>query len=741
MPDTYTPNLRLLLLLNSDHVSIDTFNNILQDADTKIVSVSHLVQRSHWAMWQENTAYSKGDIVRCQALESHQYMQCIVSGTTGTVEPINNITGSIFTDGTCQWQIQSLSNESSSASVLIWLSNTYYLRGQTVFYGKGLYRCKNDHTSSTFATDNNYWQLLSTSIRPWVQGVYYQVDDTVVQDSTIYQCITAHTASNTFSNDIINWQELGGVPVKNWTTTHVYRPGELVKENGGVYLCNTLHASAVFATDEAAGHWLRIDANALIDSTTNKIKKSLIPDMGDAHWPMWEENTAYVAGDIFKTDTIPSWAFWEVVKGGTSGTVEPTGQTEGSVALDGTVSLILRRLAKKGTVEPWSTATAYEKYQLVENNNELYMCLAQHTSGSVFAADYAAGKWKLVGKPPVANWATNTQYDANDLVNENNDLYMCLTPHTSATFAADYAAGKWKLVGKPSVTNWAANVQYNANELVNENNKLYMCLVPHTSSVFANDLQNSKWLQVGDGSSTNTGSVTNWITNKAYVKNNLVNHSNSLYMCLINHTSGNFATDYGNNCWLLVNDGNSGSSSSSTPVGAQEWHPNTGYFANSLVTNNGNLYICLAPHTSGTVFEHDLNAGLWKQIDSDQTVVSTPSGYAQVTKRNITTPARIDITINNIPYLCLPPIEVLKLASGGNNQTVDLHTYENTDEDQWVFNKKTVEINGTLTMKSSALIDMTSPAIVTDGTTTVYVSESEEIDPNDWKYLRAVTIS
>lgn len=44
------------------------------------------------------------------------------------------------------------------------------------------------------------------------------------------------------------------------------------------------------------------------------------------------------------------------------------------------------------------------------------------------------------------DWETNTAYPENALVEYNNNIYICLTAHTSGTFADDLANGKWKLV-------------------------------------------------------------------------------------------------------------------------------------------------------------------------------------------------------------------------------------------------------------------------------------------------------
>ncbi len=131
-------------------------------------------------------------------------------------------------------------------------------------------------------------------------------------------------------------------------------------------------------------------------------------------------------------------------------------------------------------------------------------------------------------------WETNTVYAVNTIVEHSDDIYMCLVAHTSGTFAADLAAGKWKLIsvalkvataselggvkssnaeGKVAVDSegimsynapplsapaWEQETVYKAKQLAENSNKLYMCLVNHTSGLsFDTDLAGGKWAQVG----------------------------------------------------------------------------------------------------------------------------------------------------------------------------------------------------------------------------------------------------
>jgi len=146
----------------------------------------------------------------------------------------------------------------------------------------------------------------------------------------------------------------------------------------------------------------------------------------------------------------------------------------------------------------WVTLTDYEVDDFVTSSGTTYQCEIAHTSGT-FATDLAAGYWvaatdyespvlddflyvfqlpndflallrtsvqdsgyahKIKGRKLYSNsddvdieyiyfvtdpdaWATSTAYKIGDYVLQSNEIYFCLTAHTSGTFATDLAADKW----------------------------------------------------------------------------------------------------------------------------------------------------------------------------------------------------------------------------------------------------------------------------------------------------------
>lgn len=83
----------------------------------------------------------------------------------------------------------------------------------------------------------------------------------------------------------------------------------------------------------------------------------------------------------------------------------------------------------------WEPTTDYIKDDVVRVGGRAYVCIANHTSGTTFAA---GSNWDIMvdGIRWTGPWTAATYYEVNDLVNYSGDVHICNTAHTAgATWA------------------------------------------------------------------------------------------------------------------------------------------------------------------------------------------------------------------------------------------------------------------------------------------------------------------
>lgn len=583
---SYTSKLNLKLIDEKEYFADEAFNNVINDADDKLVGVSHLSSAQHWDEWKPSKAYSSGDIVRYKSLLGGQYVKCVVAGISGSSEPTNNVTGSNVKDGTVEWSVLSLADLLfDSTKIDIWLSSSNYKRGQVALYNNCLYRCKTPHTSSSsFDLDASYWQEVKASIGLWKPLVYYYVDDIVVNDGLIYKNNLAHVSDSTFSStEEANWELIGGAGgISSWQSSETYNKGQLVINDGIVYKVNSKHtSSSSFSADITNWDILNAGLNdwatsvyypvGIVVLANNKIYQCKSPHTSTtftadiANWQEisgyrividdWKANTGYVVGDLCANDK----KIYRCIIKHTSGTLFDNTEKANWEELSPTIN----------EITDWKASTSYNAKDIVINDNALYRCKTSHTSTSSFATD-ALKYWdKLSGANSVDVWASGKSYDEGQLVVYNNQLFRANVSHaSSATFDLD--GSKWDLL-ESNIGEYKANVYYPIGMSVIYNNALFKCKVAHNStSTFNRD----NWTRIDN----NNPLVKDWATSNYYYANDVVLYANQLYRCKTNHTSSNFSADKTN--WTLLRSGDI------------TFRPNTYYFEGDIVEYNGNFYKC-----------------------------------------------------------------------------------------------------------------------------------------------------
>lgn len=551
----YTEKLHLKFIQPNDYFADESFNNILRDADDKLVGVAHLLSGAHWDVWERETSYDVNDIVRWPNLHGHQYAKCVVAGSSGTTMPNNNLTGEMVTDNTVTWEIISLSEiPDGGGSILVWLSNKFYNRGDVVYYGKSLYRCAVAHTSTIFASDVGNWQEIFSSIRPWNDGIYYAKDDTVIIEGEIYQCTNAHTSGSTFdTTEASNWSLVGvfGL-VKDWESNKHYHVGQLVDYSGITCVCITEHVSSASDFSSDITRWKLFTASISPWGLSDYYPLGSVVVYG---YRIWRCIYAHNRTTSVFEDTLSNWT--------------PLGYNLPAYLRD------------------WQPNTYYYLHQTVLRENKyLYKCTYTHTSTNVWEDDVT--NWVRLGgiEGVIRDWEPNIRYYPNQLVTYLGTLYRAVALHDSDSVAFENDVNKWRRINA-NIGNWQQNTFYPEFHLVEYNHMIYRCLQSHTTTGLFDD---TKWQPI-----LAYPIINEWQPNTNYLENQVIKFNNMLLIAVDTHTSD--STDIINDLttpnihWNLVY------------ANIQTWQASIAYKIGTQVIYNNNLYQAKDTHTSGSTFD------------------------------------------------------------------------------------------------------------------------------------------
>ena len=259
-------------------------------------------------------------------------------------------------------------------------------------------------------------------------------------------------------------------------------------------------------------------------------------------------------------------------------------------------------------INAWSRDKYYKVSDYVVYNGNLYQCVEEHTSSSIFTDDilYWDSLTDLSNGTRVQIWTERQLYNKNDLVVYNNDLYICSGTHISSNFYTDVYY--WHVLMEDDnvkIANWMKDIDYKEFNLTIYNNYIYCCVQSHTSTDFIENYE--CWKLVGHAAE----SVNNFVSNYNYHPGDVIIYNGRFYLCIRTYTSLNFSYDIA--YWELLNN-------ICEPI-----QVNKTYKKNDLVFYNEYVYKCIIPHTV-SYFE----ANNWQKI-------MTEGSYLKNTKMNLYT--------------------------------------------------------------------------------------------------------
>jgi hypothetical protein len=137
-----------------------------------------------------------------------------------------------------------------------WTASNQYLVDDVVTNGGKTYICRISHVAAgLFITDFNLnkWSIISDGIQwrgDWTPTTLYNFGDIVKNDGIIYYCNTAHTSATTttlgLEDDSDKWNTFveGFYNTGDWQPSTIYHLGDIVTYGGISYYCSTYHTSA-----------------------------------------------------------------------------------------------------------------------------------------------------------------------------------------------------------------------------------------------------------------------------------------------------------------------------------------------------------------------------------------------------------------------------------------------------------------------------------------------------------------
>lgn len=589
-----TEKLSLNLLSGLEKINKGTFNGIIEDIDNKCVGIHHLRENSHWRLWESETDYEKGDIVRTTTCKSNQYFQCIVGGTSGKDEPKNQGTGAQITDNTVTWIINEIGSSGGNSGASVFIGSKYYTRSQLVIYNGVLYRSIKDHIAEqTFQLDIANWQKLYSNIREWADLTFYFSDEIVINDNKIYKCKQDHVSAGTFTSDSNVWESLSSNGIETFKPSTYYNDGDIIVEGNRLYRCTLAHTST---TD-------------LISDIHNWELLSNVQD--------WKSNKTYIQGNIVLYDNTP----YKVVKNHVSN----------DFSLDKDNFEITY-----SNIRDFNASSYYKAGSYVLYNNNIYKALKDTTgdighklqlktsasftdSDGVYTKEIGTDSsgYSLVTEP-TGNYINTvidlgsicdvTQVTLSELIPVNcapNEIIIETSKDgTEYTEADSLSTGGY--------SGFKDGTALNINKKTRYIKLVFKSVYKSNGNMFTFNkvevyISNPDWQKITNAQKP---SIETWKTGTDYKKNEIVVYNEKIYKCAVDHTSGtDFSVDK-LKYWEslsdnpIINDWISGNNYEvgtcvikSNQNGIVDWTASKQYNVNDKVVYDGYIYICKTQNT------------------------------------------------------------------------------------------------------------------------------------------------
>ena len=537
---------------------------ILKDKNIYVCTKSHLSDTTfdkdivNWTStgsstlneWTTKTTYTVGDIV----ITNDKIYQCIKNHTSDVFATELNAG---------DWK------EISSYRIVIddWKPSTKYIVGDLVANDKKIYRCVTANTSdaTAFKNDKSYWEELSPTINEiadWTTNVKYEQKDLVIYNNSLYRCNTAHT-STSFNSDIDNWDLIKSPMIyKEFSANTLYLNNEVIYLEGVPYRCIKTHVSAADANSDkdnfvnlysnirhyANNTFYREGVHVIYDNKLYECIKTHTSENDTIGVTLEKPNVAIASytgktGVTTKDDSkvidLGAEKSVSTINWKTSGSTAGITKFNVQISTDGTTYSKLydydNSSANEGAndVIPIYQKARYIKFNITEIN--LVNSGTTDSSISMFTDIYVdSNNWQLIAPTDTMlyDWQADKQYYKNNFIYRNGKLLICTQDHYSGS---TYSGSYWSKLNSTDIVEWQPSTEYNLNEVVQYNDTLYVCTKAHNSNSVSFDNDATNWKVIYTG-------IKPWVANKYYMTGAQVIYENKLYTCVISNNRGQFVT-------------------------------------------------------------------------------------------------------------------------------------------------------------------------------------------------------
>jgi hypothetical protein len=328
------------------------------------------------------------------------------------------------------------------------------------------YYCEN-HTGMGSKLDTRYsgmWELMFdgyTWKTDWTVGTFYSEGDIVKYKAYIYQCIQSHVSSPVTAFGLpadadkwilyqtsVNW-------LHQWTVSTYYDLGDVVRENGVVYICNTKHQSAATADLGLADDILKWDIITRSDNWRADWQPATVYRFDDVvryGGYLYRANTHHTSAATEALGLEDNASFWNPVH----------------IGIDYKVT--------------WQPGYRYKLNDVVKYGAGLWICTTAHTSGaSSLRSDQ--GNWNewVPGLQYEAEWDNTVEYNKGDIVKYGGYTYTALTNNSGSIPSNNLLlqdTGDWEILkqGYNHRGDFSFGTPYRTGDVIRNSGYLYIAI-------------------------------------------------------------------------------------------------------------------------------------------------------------------------------------------------------------------------------------------------------------------------